>query len=171
MPAPRPTLRSIAPTMPFSTGPRWPERKPFAVDDAHAAPLPHQRLRQKLAQRLLGLADVEAVQVDFPLHAVVAAAELAQHGGLNTGTVEDELLAAGEGGVEGIIAQALFQHGEPVGAGETRRRTRTPAAARRLLHRLRRAAQGLDVSDRFTKQLRLIGARPAARVRILAARR
>ncbi|MGH8179630.1 MAG: hypothetical protein ACRETR_01485, partial [Steroidobacteraceae bacterium] len=87
-------------------------------------------LRQKLAQRLPGFGNGEAVQVDFALHAVVAAAELAQDGRLDAATMEDELLTARELGINDDVVQALLQNRQPVGAGEARGRARAPRAAR-----------------------------------------
>lgn len=102
-----------------------PRAQSFAVNDAHAAPLPQQRLSQEFAQRLLRLGHREAMKVDFPLDPVVAAAQLAQQARLNARTVEDELLAAGEPRIDEVLAQAFLEHRKPVGPAEASDWTRT----------------------------------------------
>src|SRR6185437_5006260 len=135
-----------------------PGAKTLAVDDAYAAPLPHERLRQELAQRLLRLGDREAVKVDFPLHAIVAAAEPPQHGRLNAGTMENQLFTTRERGVHELAAQALLEHGEPVGTREACGWARLPAAAALRIRRRPGMSQRLDVTNRFAEQAGVLAA-------------
>src|SRR5581483_4491850 len=138
--------------------PAMPGAKALAVDDAHAAPSARERLRQEFAQGLLRLGDGEAMKIDFSLNAIVAAAQPAQHRGLNTGTMEDQLLAARERGVQEFAAQALLEHGEPVGARETSGWPRPPAAAALQVRQRSGMPQRLDVTDRVAEEASVLAA-------------
>src|SRR5262249_41662339 len=52
--------------------------QPLAVNDPHADRVARERTGKELVQRVFGLGDVEAVQVQLAIETVLAAAELAQ---------------------------------------------------------------------------------------------
>ena len=53
--------------------------QPLAVDDPHAAHVLLEGVDEKKPQVVLRFEDREAVQIDLPLHAILATAQLAQH--------------------------------------------------------------------------------------------
>ena len=124
-----------------------PGAQAFAVNDPYAADVAVLCMRDKLAQRRLGLRDRESVQVDLRLHAIVPAAKLAQDGRRYARPVEDELFAAGQHRVARVCVQALLQHRLAVGAAETGARGRSARARGGSF-----PCERLDVPDRIPEQ-------------------
>jgi hypothetical protein len=125
-----------------------PRPKALAMNDPHTADLPIERIREKLAQRLLGLGNRQTMQVDLRLHPILAATQLTQDGGLHTGPVVDEMIPAGQLWVIRVACQAFDQHGLPVRAAEAGTRL-GPSPVR---HRNLAARERLDVPDRFPEK-------------------
>ena len=81
-----------------------------------------ERVDEKLPQGVLRFGNREAVQVDLALHAILAAAQPAQHPELHLRAMKDELLTACQRRVGAFPNEALLQHGGAVGAREARAR-------------------------------------------------
>jgi 5'-nucleotidase len=89
------------------------------MDDPHAAQLAVQRFGEKFTQRVLGLNDVQSVQIELRLDPILAAAELAQNRALQPGAMKSELIAGGGSGIIRATGEALPQHGKAIGTRET----------------------------------------------------
>jgi 5'-nucleotidase len=102
----------------------------LAVDHPDASHVSVQRVAQKLAQRMLGLCDIQAMQIQLGLDAVLAPPELAQDRTLQPRTVKHQLVAARQRRIIAAARETLLQHGVPIGAGEARARRWAPPPPR-----------------------------------------
>ena len=123
----------------------------LAVHDPHTPQPPLERADQEPAQRLLGLGDGESVQVDLAFHAVLAAAQLAQHPRLHLRAMKDELIAPRQLRIGLARIETLAQHGGAIGTGEVRARS----DLRRAQHGGARA-QRPHIAHGFPEEARLV---------------
>ncbi len=94
------------------------------VNDADAAQLAVQRLREEVAQHMLGLSDIESVQIEFRLDPILAASQLAQDRTLEARTVKHELISGRQRRIVAPPGKALSQNSMPICAREARSRCR-----------------------------------------------
>ena len=99
----------------------------------------------------LRLCSRQTVQVDLPLHAILAATQLAQHRRLHLRAMEHQLLAAGELRVGALRFQALLEHRRAISAREARVRGRPGRAGRDSA-----LPQRPDTAHRILEQARIV---------------
>jgi hypothetical protein len=87
------------------------------------------------------------VQIDFGLHPILAASQLAKNGRLHALAMEDELFPTGDLMIPGVGMKALLEYGEAVRAGKVRTRGGFSFAQDWSL-----ICERLDVSYRFTEE-------------------
>ncbi len=98
----------------------------FPVDHPDAAKIAGDRLDKKGSQRLLGVGDVQTVQVDLRLHSILSAAEFLKDRALKASAVKSEFFAACEGGVVYAAGQAFAQDRVTIRPSKTSARLRLP---------------------------------------------
>ena len=73
-----------------------PRSQSLPVNNPHAPQPTLECISQEIPQRLLGLDDRQAVEIDLCLHPLVPTAKLLEHRRLYAGAVIDELIASSE---------------------------------------------------------------------------
>ena len=77
-----------------------------------------QGLGEELAQGMLGLRDVQSMQIKLRLNSILAAPQLAQDGALQARTMKHELLPRRESRIIRAAGEALPQNSEPICASK-----------------------------------------------------
>ncbi len=98
----------------------------FPMDHPDAAKIASDRLNQKCTQCLLGISDVQTVQVDLRLHPILSAAEFLEDRALKASAVKGEFFATREGRIVYVAGQAFPQDRVTIGASETSARLGLP---------------------------------------------